>query len=577
LQGFADREFLPIGEMSSINGGLRIGNRCAERRVRVGKAEFWLILIMATFPLKSPQGRWVLTATILASAMAFIDSTALNVVLPALQKDLHATAADLFWMLNAYLLVLAALILVGGALGDRLGRKRVYMIGIFVFIIGSAACGVAPDVGLLVAFRVLQGLGGALMIPGSLSLLSSSIDEKERGKAIGTWSAVTTVVTMGGPILGGALADAGMWRSIFFINVPIGLVALLILARKVVSPGQDEYSDNSSGGRRVDGWGAAAIAFGLAAMTFGFLRLPELGFGAFAVWGSLLLGVLLLGLFIFIEARSRQPMMPLFLFENRTFSAVNALTFFLYAGLGAGMLFLSLNLVQAQGYSQLQSGLTFLPFTVLMIGLARWAGSLADKHGARPFLIAGPAAAGVGLLILSFVGQTRGPADYGTSFLPGVLVFGLGMAFTVAPLTTTVMTAVSDEYSGVASGVNNAMTRIANVFANAIFGALAVLLFAGMIRDRIEGWELTPTQRQGALAEAGNLGNAGLSKAVWGEGPDLGPEKAAAKAKAMRELPRIYREGFIEVYQDIMRMAAGLAFLGAAMGLLFVRNRKRNL
>ena len=499
--------------------------------------------------------------------MAFIDGTALNVVLPALQKGLNASGADLFWILNAYLLVLAALILVGGSLGDRLGRKRIYMIGIFVFIAGSAACGFAPDVHFLVGFRVLQGVGGALMIPGSLSLLSSSIDVSERGKAIGTWSAVTTVVTMGGPILGGALADAGLWRYIFFINVPIGLIALLILARKVPE------SKDTGGGKGFDIPGVLAIALGLAFLTYGFLRMPVVGFGSVAVWGSLALGVVLLLVFVLIEGRSKQPMMPLFLFANRTFSGVNALTFFLYAGLGAGMLFLSLDLVQAQGYSQLESGLTFLPFTVLMISIARWAGTLADKYGAKLFLTAGPAAAGVGLLMLSFVGQTKGAGDYWTSFLPGVLVFGAGMSFTVAPLTTAVMGSVNDEYSGVASGVNNAMTRIANVFANAIFGAVAVLLFTGAVRGRIEGMGLSPEMKQAVLAQAGNLGNAKAPAGVEGVRGDGG--KGAAVDGVAARVARAYREGFITVYGDILRMAAGLAFLGAVMGLLFVTNRRR--
>jgi EmrB/QacA subfamily drug resistance transporter len=555
-------------------------------------------LIMATFPLKSPTGQWVLTATILASAMAFIDGTALNVVLPALQRGLNATGADLFWVLNAYLLVLAALILVGGSLGDRLGRKRVYMIGILVFILGSVACGLAPDVGFLIGFRALQGVGGALMIPGSLSLLSSSIDPGERGKAIGTWSAITTVVTMGGPVLGGAMADAGLWRGIFYINVPIGLITLLILWRKVPE------SKEAAASRQLDIPGVLAIALGLAALTFGFLRTAyvgsgggtggsaALGLGSWQVWGPLVLGAVLLGLFVWIEGRRKDPMMPLSLFANRTFSGVNALTFFLYAGLGAGMLFLSLNLVQAQGYSQLQSGLTFLPFTVLMITIARWAGSLADKHGARLFLILGPATAGLGLLLLSFVGATRGPADYWTHFLPGVLVLGLGMSFTVAPLTTTVMNSVSDEHSGVASGINNAMTRIAGVFANAIFGALAVLLFSGALRGRLEGFSEVPVGRVGEISATlggpvgglpatpagrttGVLLSAEQRDAVMAQAANLGNAKVPAEvpAEGAAALEALYRESFIRVYGDILRVAAGLAFLGAIMGMLFVRGK----
>src|ERR1700760_331528 len=222
---------------------------------------------MTTVSLGSPAGKWVMVSTILASSMAFIDGTALNVVLPALQKSLNATGADLFWLLNAYLLILAALILIGGSLGDKLGRKRVFMIGIFIFLCGSAACGVSPGINVLIISRIIQGVGGALMIPGSLSLISSSINEKERGKAIGTWSAFTTVVTMGGPVLGGALADAGLWRYIFFINVPIGIVALVILRFKV-----NEISDKDAD-KGIDYTGAVLIALGLALLTFGFLRM----------------------------------------------------------------------------------------------------------------------------------------------------------------------------------------------------------------------------------------------------------------------------------------------------------------
>ncbi|HVV03051.1 MAG TPA: MFS transporter [Puia sp.] len=510
---------------------------------------------MATVRLGSTEGRWVMTSTILASAMAFIDATALNVVLPALQKSLHATGTDLFWLLNAYLLILASLILIGGSLGDKLGRKKIYMIGILVFITGSAACGFAPNVPILIACRVIQGLGGSLMIPGSLSLISSSIDESEKGKAIGTWSAVTTIVTLGGPILGGALADAGLWRYIFFINVPIGIVALFILWKKVAE------SKEADADPVLDYPAVITTALGLASLTFGFLRIPAVGIGNIQAYGALALGMILLVAFVLRERRTAHPMMPLRLFANRTFSGANLLTFFLYAGLGVGMLFLSLDLVQAQGYSQLQSGLTFMPFTLLMIGIARLAGSWADKTGPRLLLIAGPATAGVGLLLLSFIGETKGPSDYWTSFFPGILVFGLGMSFTVAPLTTAVMRSVEDEYSGIASGVNNAMTRIANVFANAIFGALAVLLFTGSLSTRLGGVSLDKKSKQAAIAQAVNLGNAKTPAGISGQ------EKTVIEAA--------YRGGFIDTYGTVMRLASALAFLGALMTVLFIRNRPR--
>src|SRR6195952_227327 len=263
---------------------------------------------MATVALRSPAGKWIMISAILASSMAFIDSTALNVVLPALQKSLQASGTDLFWILNAYLLMLAALILIGGSLGDKLGRKKIFIVGIFIFIAASAACGLSPGVSLLIIFRLIQGIGGALMIPGSLSMISSSINKEERGKAIGTWSAFTTVVTMGGPILGGLLGDAGLWRYIFFINVPIGIAAIIMLWLKVTET-RDEDSDHS-----LDFIGATSIALGLALLTFGFLRIPAVGIGNWQVYTSLSAGVLLIAAFIFIEYKSKNPMMPLQLF-----------------------------------------------------------------------------------------------------------------------------------------------------------------------------------------------------------------------------------------------------------------------
>lgn len=507
---------------------------------------------MATVALHSSAGKWIMGSAILASAMAFIDATALNVVLPALQQSLNASGADLFWILNAYLLMLASLILIGGSLGDKLGRKKVFMAGIFIFIIGSAACGVSNSVLLLIAFRIVQGVGGAFMIPGSLSLISSSINEKERGKAIGTWSAFTTVVTMGGPIMGGALADAGLWRYIFFINVPIGIIALLMLAFKV-DESKDEDSDHA-----IDYWGAVTIALGLASLTFGFLRIPAIGFNNWQVYSSLALGVLLLTAFIIIENKSKHPMMPLQLFTNLAFSGANLLTFFLYAGLGAGMLFLSLNLVQVQGYSQLQSGLTFLPFTLMMVSLARYAGTLADKYGPRLLLICGPAAAGAGLLMLSIVKQTNGPGDYWTTFFPGVIIFGLGMSFTVAPLTATVMGSVNDRFSGTASGVNNAVTRISNVFANAIFGALAVLFFSGALQQQLKTIPVDAKVKQSISAQSANLGNAKVP--------------ATVNADAKVRIETAFHQSFIDAYGNIMRISAALGFLGALMAFIFIRN-----
>lgn len=330
------------------------------------------------------------------------------------------------------------------------------------------------------------------------------------------------------------------------------MAALIFLALKV-KESRDE--DNN---QPLDFPGAITIALGLAALTFGFLRIPATGFN-WQVDAALGIGVAMLVAFIIIEKKSKHPMMPLQLFSNLTFSGANLLSFFLYAGLGAGMLFLSLNLVQVQGYSQLQSGLTFLPFTIMMITIARFAGALADKHGPRLLLIVGPAMAGAGLLILSFVKQTNGPGDYWTSFLPGVIVFGLGMSFTVAPLTASVMGSVDDHFSGTASGVNNAITRIANVFANAIFGALAVLFFTGALQNEINGIPLKAKEKQEIIAAGKNLGNAEV------------PESVSANDK--KRVEQAYHQGFISAYAKIMRISAGLGFMGALMSVIFIRNK----
>ena len=507
---------------------------------------------MPAVSLSSSSGRWIMASSILASSMAFIDGTALNVVLPSIQKSLGATATDLFWVLNAYLLMLASLVLLGGSLGDKLGRKKVFITGIAIFLFGSAACGFAPDIRWLILFRALQGIGGALMIPGSLSLISASFINKERGKAIGTWSAITTVVTIGGPILGGALGDAGLWRFIFFINIPFGVVSMFILILKV-KESKDDGPDHS-----VDYPGAISAMLGLALLTFGFLRIPVSGFYNWQVYISLAAGLIFLIVFILIEKNNKHAMMPLNLFTNRTFSGVNLLTFFLYAGLSGGMLFLTLNLVQAQGYSQLLAGLTFLPFTILMVSIARFSGNLVDKYGPRWLLIIGPATAALGLLLLSFVKQTSGPSEYWTTFFPGILIFGLGMAFTVAPLTTTVMGALPDHYSGTASGINNAMTRIASVFANAIFGALAILFFSNFLNNQIENLTINNKSKNLVLNQASNLGHATVPVSISGQ--------------ERNKIQGLYKQGFIKTYSKVMMLCALLAFFGAVMSFIFIKN-----
>ena len=486
--------------------------------------------------------------------MAFIDSTALTVILPSLQQDLGAEGTDIFWILNAYLLMLAALILVGGSLGDKLGRKKVFMTGITIFLGASVACGLSPSVTWLIMARSLQGLGGALMIPGSLSIISATFHHREKGKAIGIWSAATTLVTVGGPLLGGALADAGWWRAIFFVNVPIGLITLWVLASRVPE------STGGSLDRRLDYAGAVVVVIALALLTFGFLEIPSLGW-TWPVYTSLAGGIAALGLFIRIEQHSDFPMVPLRLFRNKVFAGANLLTFFLYAALSSTILFLLLNLVQIQGYTQLQAGMALLPFSILMASLAQRVGAMVDRYGPRWFLVVGPALAGVGFVLLAGVGLTKGAPDFWTTYFPGILVFAFGMTLTVVPLTTTVMSAVEDRYAGTASGVNNATTRTASVLANAVVGVVAIALFTQSLSHAIADVPLTPLARQAVMDQAIELGNARVPEGV------ANPHRATVSAG--------FRGAFVATFRQIMWINAGLALLAAITAFFLIQNNGR--
>ncbi|MEM0940226.1 MAG: MFS transporter [Bacteroidota bacterium] len=504
------------------------------------------------YPLNCPTGRWTMLSTILASSMAFIDSTALNVILPSLQKDLEATGSDLFWVLNSYLLMLAALIIVGGSLGDKVGRVKVFMIGILIFTIGSAACGFAQDITQLIVFRGIQGVGGAFMIPGSLSIISAVFSKEEKGKAIGTWSASTTVVTICGPVLGGALADVGLWRLIFFINVPLGVLSLIALKIKVPE-------SKEPGASSIDWLGAALLTFSLAALTFGFLEMPKIGYSNPIVTVSFMGGLIALLFFILVERKIKEPMVPLTLFKNQTFSGVNLLSFFLYAGLGAMMLFLSLNIIQIQGYNQLQAGLTFLPFSFTMIIAARKMGSLSDKFGSRNFLIVGPAITGAGMFWLSTVGITSGPSDYWVTFFPPFMIFAIGMSVTVVPLTTAVMNSVEGSKSGIASGINNSVTRISGTFINAILGAVAIFLFTNYVSYDLEALSLSPEESSKLLTEAERLGEANALEYFSGE--------------TASRINRIYDQSFVKTYRWVGILSTILAFLSSLIAVLMVKNK----
>lgn len=418
----------------------------------------------ASEPLSPARKRGILAATILGSSMAFIDGSVMTVALPAIQHAMASDTAGAQWIVNSYLLFLGAFVLIGGALGDRIGRRRIFLGGIALFTLASIGCGLANSVTMLIAARALQGLGAALLTPTSLAILGASFDDQERGRAIGTWAGLAALTTAAGPVIGGWLVDAVSWRAIFLINVPLALAAIFIAARCVPESGDDEAGS-------IDWLGAVLVAAGLAAVNWALTALPERGMGDNAIIAALVAGGVLLAAFLAVEGRRRDAMMPLHLYRSRAFSSTNLLTLLLYFAMSGALFFLPFALIRLGGYSATAAGAALLPLA-LIIGLgSRMAGRLADRFGPRPSLIIGPLTAGTGLVLLGFADPSR----YWTGVLPGIVMLSIGMAITVAPLTATVMAAVEQRHAGLASGINNAVARVAALLAVA---ALGTLLFA---------------------------------------------------------------------------------------------------
>src|SRR5947199_1185535 len=446
-------------------------------------------------PCRKTAEPWVLIATILGSSMAFIDGTVVNVALPALQTTLNATAVDVQWVIEAYSLLLSALLLVGGSLGDRYGRRRVFLIGVVLFAFASAACGFAANIHQLIAARAFQGLGAALLVPGSLAIISSSFSENERGRAIGTWSGFSAITAGIGPVMGGWLIEHVSWRAVFFINLPIALLVILISLRHVT-----ENSDKEN--TRVDWLGAILAATGLGALVYGLIKSSRLGFADKSVILVLTAAGALLVVFLFVEARISQPMLPLALFRGRTFAGANLLTFLLYAALGGTLFFLPLNLIQVQHYSATAACAALLLFMLIISFLSRWSGGLIVSYGAKLPLIIGPliAAIGFGLFMLPNVG-----GSYWTNFFPAIVILGLGMAISVAPLTTTVMNSVASNRAGIASGVNNAIARTAGLLAIAVLGIVMLHVFSGSLDQRLAEYKLPSSASRSLQAQRTKL------------------------------------------------------------------------
>lgn len=486
-----------------------------------------------------------MVATILASAMTFIDGTVINVALPALQKDLSATITDVQWVIESYALFLGALILIGGSLGDQLGRKRIFLIGVVWFTAASIWCGVSPSPLVLIIGRALQGIGAALLVPGSLAIISAAFDGAERGRAIGTWSGFSAITTAIGPVLGGWLIENVSWRSAFFINVPLAVIVVWISLRYM------EESSDPSRTDRIDWIGAALAVIGLGGIVLGLLEWPVLGERHPLVIGSLIAGAASLALFVFVEHRQKNPMMPLHLFSSRSFTLTNVLTLLLYAALGIAFFIVPLLLIQGEGYTATAAGAAFLPFPIIMFVLSRWSGGLVARVGSRVPLMVGPSIAAGGFALFA---RAELGSSYWSTIFPAVVVLGLGMAITVAPLTTTVMTAVQSDHAGVASGINNAVARVAGLLAIAVFGVVLTREFNQDIEPKLAQANLAPEVRAQIDKQLPKMA-----------GVDLGAVSLNQRQKALIQTD--IRLAFLRGFKIVMLEAAAITLLSAIAGL----------
>ncbi|HYX31342.1 MAG TPA: MFS transporter [Pyrinomonadaceae bacterium] len=514
---------------------------CDEGALRARKA--------AGSPCGKLQRRWTLAATILGSSMVFIDGTVVNVALPALQSHLNASVTDVQWVVESYTLFLAALLLLGGSLGDRFGRKRIYVIGIALFALASIWCGLAPNISQLIIARAAQGVGGALLVPGSLAIISATFNEDERGQAIGTWSGATAITTAIGPVLGGWLIEHVSWRAVFFLNAPLAL-AVIALTFLFVPESRDEEDAG-----KLDLVGAGLATLSLAGVTFGLIESSRLGFSHVLVIATIAGGLVLAAIFVAVESRLPNPMMRLTLFRSRNFTGANLLTLFLYAALSGTLFFMPLDLIQVQKYSPTAAGAAMLPFILIMFGLSRWSGGLVKRYGSRLPLVVGPIIAGVGLSLFMRPGVQ---GSYWTTFFPAIVVLGFGMAISVAPLTTTVMNSVSESRAGIASGINNAVSRTAGLLAIAVLGLIMFHAFTNCLDRRLDQMSVDPGTRQALNDQRAKL---------------AGAELPSVDAQTKTALTGIIDECFVVGFRRVMIIGTALALASSLTARVVIRRR----
>jgi EmrB/QacA subfamily drug resistance transporter len=501
-------------------------------------------------PCSEAAAPWILAATILGSSLAFIDGSVVNLALPALQANFGATVIDAQWVVEAYALILAALILPGGSLGDIYGRRRIYATGVVIFAAASIWCGLAPNIGQLIFARAVQGTGAALLVPGSLAIISASFPERERGRAIGTWSGFTSLTAAGGPVLGGFLIAHASWRWVFFINIPVAAMVLTLTFWRV----PESRSVSSAG--TLDWMGAFLATAGLGGVTYALLESSSRGWMDAGVKAAMISGGAALAALIIVEARSTSPLIPLTLFRSRNFSGANLLTLFLYSGLNGLLFFFPLNLIQVQDYSATAAGAAMLPFVLLVSLLSKWSGGLVDHYGAKPPLVFGPMVVALGFLLFTLpsVGGT-----YWATFFPAVVMLGFGMAISVAPLTTTVMNSVHPERAGTASGINNAISRLAAVLSIAVFGIIMLASFNQHLHSRLMKLDLKKETVE-------QIENQRTKLAAMRIPATIDPRMKDTVRESIDE-------SFVSGFRLVMIVGSGLAILSALIAALMIEGK----